>query len=81
MPYLIMATISGADFEPGENYGWDRLIQPLDAGNYSVLEFVRQLRTHGYRGPIGLQGYGIKGDPKTILARSMKRWRSFKSKL
>ncbi len=81
MPYLIMATINGADFSSGQSYGWDRLIQPLDSGNYDVFDFVQRLRRHGYRGPIGLQGFGIKGDPKTILACSMQTWNSFTSKL
>jgi len=30
---------------------------------------------NGYRGPIGLQCYGIKGDPETNLERSMMVWR------
>jgi hypothetical protein len=29
----------------------------------------------GYRGPIGLQGYGIGGDRRANLAVSMAAWR------
>ena len=81
MPHLIMATINGADFVAGEDHGWDQLIQPLDSGNYDVFIVVKKLRASGYLGPIGLQGYGIKGDPQTLLSRSMKTWNLFKSKL
>jgi sugar phosphate isomerase/epimerase len=63
LPYLMRVTVNGADAPKGDP-GWDRLIQPLGAGKYDVYEFVSRLRDLGYRGPIGLQGYGIKdGDP------------------
>ena len=78
---LFMVTINGADFSPGQDYGFDRLIKPLDTGNYDVLEFVQQVRKAGYRGPIGLQGYGIEGDPRINLARSMRTWQSFRTRL
>jgi len=78
---LFMVTINGADFSPGQDYGFDRLIKPLDTGNYDVFEFVQQVRNTGYRGPIGLQGYGIAGDPRTNLAGSMRAWQSLRVKL
>ena len=38
--------------------------------------FVKRLQTEAdWRGPVGLQGYGIKGDRKENLARSMAAWR------
>ncbi len=80
MPHLMRVTISGADPREGD-LGWDRLIQPLDAGSYDVYGFVRRLRRLGYRGPVGLQGYGIGGDHRTILARSLAAWKGFAQRL
>jgi sugar phosphate isomerase/epimerase len=59
--------------------GWDRLIQPLDTGTYDLGAFVRTLRTVGYTGPVGFQGYNIKAEPREVLARSIAAWRKFQS--
>ena len=53
----------------------DHYIQPLDAGNFDVATFLKTLRGLGYNGPIGLQCYGIGGDVRENLARSMDAWR------
>jgi sugar phosphate isomerase/epimerase len=74
MPRLWAVSINGADaFD--EKPGWDRYIQPLDKGNFDMAAFIRTLRTLGYTGPIGLQCYGIGGDVREHLARSMQKWR------
>lgn len=77
LPRLMFVTINGADAGDTRTYGWDRLIQPLDAGSYDVAAFLRMLHAIDYRGPVGLQGYGIKGDPRLLLERGMKAWRRF----
>ena len=69
-PHLFVVTINGADHEGG----WDRLIQPLDQGAFDVAEFLRQLRTINFNGPIGLQHYGVKGDARENLRRSRVAW-------
>ena len=74
MPRLWAVSINGAD-EFTDQPGWDRYIQPLDKGNFDVAGFLRTLRDLGYRGPIGLQCYGIGGDAHEHLARSMDAWR------
>jgi sugar phosphate isomerase/epimerase len=76
MPHLMRVTVNGAD-TPAGDLGWDRLIQPLDGGTYDVYGFVSRLRQLGYTGPIGLQGYGLKGDPRENLTRSLAAWRGF----
>ena len=76
LPYLKRVTISGADIPEGD-LGWDRLIQPLDAGTYDVYGFVSRLRRLGYTGPVGLQGYGIGGDHRAVLSRSLAAWKGF----
>jgi len=71
MPHLYVASINGAD----PHGGWNRLIQPLGDGSYNVEGFLKMLIGMGYRGPIGLQGYQIPGEPETNLRRSMRAWR------
>jgi sugar phosphate isomerase/epimerase len=73
LPHTLMISINGADRE-GD---WDRLIQTLDRGSYDVRGFVHKLWGMGYRGPIGLQCYSVKGDREENLVRSMKAWRGF----
>ena len=70
-PYLDLVLINGADHE-GD---WDRLIQPLDRGEFDVVGFLKVLKGAGYRGPIGLQCYAIPGDREENLTRSMAAWR------
>ena len=77
MPRLLFVSINGAD-HTGD---WDRLIQPLDRGEYDVPGFLRELDQAGYRGPIALQSYNIKGDIEDNLARSIKAWRAMRVKL
>jgi sugar phosphate isomerase/epimerase len=75
MPHLFLVTINGADRGDTKQMGWDRLIRPLDSGTFDTYQFVKTLKELGYDGPIGLQHYGIKGDARENLTRSMKAWR------
>jgi sugar phosphate isomerase/epimerase len=77
LPHLLRVTVSGADVPEGD-LGWDRLIQPLDSGTYDVYGFVKKLRLLGYEGPIGLQGFGIGGDHREVLTRSLAAWEGFR---
>jgi sugar phosphate isomerase/epimerase len=76
-PHLVLVTINGADFE-GE---WDRLIQPLGRGQFDVYGLLKMLRKMGYDGPIGFQGYGIKGDVNENLKETMKAWQSYRDRM
>jgi len=71
---LMAVSINGAD-EYDDQPGWSRYIQPLDQGSFDILAFLKTLRDLGYKGPIGLQCYGIGGDAREHLARSMAAWR------
>jgi sugar phosphate isomerase/epimerase len=77
LPRLMFVTISGADAGDSRTMGWDRLIQPLDAGSYDVGAFVRTVRKIGYQGPVGFQGFNIKADPREVLTRTIDAWRRF----
>jgi len=74
MPRLWAVSINGADVLDDQP-GWTRYIQPLDKGDFDMAAFLRTLRELGYTGPIGLQCYGIGGDVREHLARSMTAWR------
>jgi sugar phosphate isomerase/epimerase len=74
MPRLWAVSLNGADVYD-EKPGWEHYIQPLDKGSFDVGGFVAALKELGYRGPIGLQCYGIGGDARDHLARSMDAWR------
>jgi len=74
MPRLWAVSINGADVRD-DKPGWDRYIQPLDKGSFDVGAFLATLKELGYKGPIGLQCFGIGGDVREHLARSMAAWR------
>lgn len=75
LPRLFFVSINGADRGETKKMDWNRLIQPLDAGSQDVAAQVKSLRELGYRGPIGFQGFGIPGDSREILRRTMEGWR------
>ncbi|MHC4621642.1 MAG: sugar phosphate isomerase/epimerase family protein [Planctomycetota bacterium] len=81
MPHLFVVTINGADSGNTKEMLWNRLIQPLDTGSFDTYQFVRTLKQLGYNGPIGLQHYGIKGDARENLKRSMNAWRQFSERM
>ena len=77
-PYLTMVTISGTSgYDPKKREGW---ILTLDQGTFDVGSVLKTLRKLDYQGPIGIIAYGIKGDPRDILARSMTAWKQLASK-
>jgi len=80
MPRLWAVSINGADVFD-EKPGWERYIQPLDRGSFDVGTFLKTLKELGYKGPIGLQCYGIGGDAQEHLARSMTAWRKLSMNL
>ncbi len=73
IPGVYAVTINGAD-RKGQD--WDTLIQPLGHGDYDVAGLVHTFVNAGYRGPFGIQCYGLKGDPGVYLKQSMTAWRS-----
>lgn len=80
MPRLWAVSINGAD-EFDDQPGWNRYIQPLDKGSFDVARLLRTLKELGYQGPVGLQCYGIGGDAREHLARSMAAWRKLSANL
>ena len=74
LPRLLFVTINGADTGDTKTMGWERLIRPLGEGSYDVGAFLRSLRATGYGGPVGFQGYGIPGDARAVLEKTMAAW-------
>jgi sugar phosphate isomerase/epimerase len=72
-PYMLVVTINGTT-EAGS-------IETLDKGTYDIYSFLQSLKQVGFKGPIGLQGYGISGDIRENLRRSMQAWREFSQRL
>lgn len=80
LPRLWAISINGADVQD-PNPGWGRYIQPLGQGSFDVPAFLEALHGLGYRGPVGLQCYGIGGDTREHLARSMNAWLAMRKHL
>lgn len=79
-PYLFVATINGAD-SGAMKTEMPRLIRPLDQGSFDVGIVLRKLAAVRFSGPIGLQCYNIKGDPRDHLRRSMNAWQRYTNQL
>lgn len=72
---LFAVTLNGA--QRGAKTWTNGLIQPLDRGDFDNRELLATLRQIGYRGPVGLMCYGILGDAREHLQRSMQVWKSW----
>ena len=75
MPHLFAVSINGTDTGEEIRSGTGNWIQPLDRGSFDMRGFLQNLENLGYQGPIGLQCYGIGGDAREHLARSIAAWR------
>ncbi len=70
-PHLFVATVNGAD---RRGTTWEQLIQPLGRGDFDVAALLKALREAGFRGPVGFQGYGIGGNARETLRRTITAW-------
>lgn len=55
-PLATMATINGTAVANGNH------LLRLDRGDFEMTAYLKELAAAGYRGPIGLQCYGVPGD-------------------
>lgn len=67
-------TVNGAT--PGADTSWAALIQTLDKGAYDWAALVRNFQRRGFPGPFCLQLYGVGGDKRDNLKRSIEAWRT-----
>jgi sugar phosphate isomerase/epimerase len=75
MPHLFAVSVNGTDSAEEIHSGAGNWIQPLDSGSFDMRAFLQTLEESGYRGPVGLQCYGIGGDARDHLGRSAAAWR------
>ncbi|GAB3936013.1 hypothetical protein GCM10028804_55770 [Larkinella terrae] len=87
-PHLKMITISGANdvdaagMDNGPTGIWNQYILPLGTGSFDTYELVRfAVQDLGFKGPIGVQCYAMKGDKPTNLRNTMAVWKQFKTRL
>ena len=74
---IFAVTINGAKL--GAKTWTNGLIQPLDQGDFDNRELLGTLREIGYRGPVGLMCYGIRGDAREHLQRSINVWKNWET--
>ncbi len=70
---LCAVSISGAD---ADGRDWGALIKPLDRGDFPMERLLKALKKADFDGPIALQCYGVSGDKRKNLERSMAAWRT-----
>jgi len=80
-PRLLAVSINGSDRGADVRAGKGRWIVPLDTGEFDLLGLLKTLKEIGYTGPIGLQCYGIAGDAREHLSRSMAAWKQLNQRL
>jgi sugar phosphate isomerase/epimerase/SAM-dependent methyltransferase len=71
-PRLLAVTLHGAT---SGGRDWSTLIRPLDEGDHDLPGLLSTLAAIGFRGPVGLQGFGLTAAPSVHLPRSMAAWR------
>lgn len=71
MPYMVCASINGADPTKKDAQS----IKRLDSGTYDVAKVLKIMKRLGYTGPIGLQCYFVPGDQKKNLRIAMDAWK------
>ncbi|QJU55233.1 TIM barrel protein [Herbiconiux sp. KACC 21604] len=56
-------------------------IEPLGDGDFDNFSFLGRLRDAGYDGTVGIQAYGVGGDPYAAFGRSLRVLRDIESRL
>ncbi len=74
---IFAVTLNGAQI--GAKTWTNGLIQPLDTGNFDNRQLLATLREIGYTGPVGLMCFGIPGDAREHLQRSMQVWKRWQA--
>jgi sugar phosphate isomerase/epimerase len=81
-PHLFAVSICGATPISGPQKKntetgniWDRLIQPLGEGTFDNKKLLRYLKRLDFSGPVGLQCYNIKDNPKDNLSKAITWWK------
>ncbi|MBZ0255962.1 sugar phosphate isomerase/epimerase [bacterium] len=76
LPYLNCVTINGSMKNAKDIPVRDGIL-PLGKGDYDTLTFAASVKQAGYKGPVGVQGYGIDGDVTKKIAESLAVWKAW----
>lgn len=68
---LFAVSTNGADID-GNN--WGKLIQTLDNGSFPQGKFFKKVKALGFKGPVSLQCYAVRGDKRENLKKSFSAW-------
>lgn len=82
-PHLKMITISGAnDVITDKKNVWDDYILPLGQGTFDTYGLVKYVvKDLGFKGPIGVQCYNIKGNKPLLISSTMEVWKRYEANL
>ena len=59
----------------GVNVAKKEYVATLDSSDFDLKAYLAALRESGYKGPVGLQCYNVKGDIRENLRKSIEAWR------
>lgn len=68
-PISILASVNGVDVANKS------FITRLDQGDFDVAAYLKKLFAAGYKGPVGLQCYSVKGDITENLKADIAAWK------
>jgi len=74
-PKASLVSINGVD--PADK---KRFILPLGEGAFDMAAFLAELKSIGYKGPVGHQFYGVPGEPEMNLKAAIAAWRTLQPK-
>jgi sugar phosphate isomerase/epimerase len=74
-PYLTLVTINGVDVKN------KKYILRLDEGDFDQATWIKKLLAAGYKGPVGLQCYSVKGDTTENLKADIAAWHKITEQL
>ncbi len=74
-PISILCSVNGVDVAN------KKYILRLDEGDFDVAAYLKKLFAAGYKGPVGLQCYSVKGDITENLKADIAAWKKIAAKL
>ena len=74
-PISILISVNGIDVAN------KKYLLRLDEGDFDVAAYLKKLFAAGYKGPVGLQCYSVKGDTLENLKADIAAWKKIAAKL
>jgi sugar phosphate isomerase/epimerase len=82
-PYLKFVSVSGANnVVSDKNSVWDDYILPLNHGSFDTFGLLSYLISDlNFKGPVGVQGYGLKGEKVKLIRETKSKLQEYKALL